>query len=98
VYFTSKVAFNIFNKSDLQFSDLHNTLDVVCVDLRKKGVGAEVHHAAVISLEHKEFCFGALVCLELTHNCRYFVQPFIWLDWTFAYAEGRNIGICELSS
>ena len=35
---TNKVAFNVFDKSNLLFSDLHNTLDVVCIDLREKGV------------------------------------------------------------
>ena len=35
---TNKVAFNVFDKSNLLFSDLRNTLDVVCIDLREKGV------------------------------------------------------------
>ena len=30
------------------------TLDTVCVSLRKEGVGAEVKHATVISIEHEE--------------------------------------------
>lgn len=31
----------------------------MCVDLRKRGVGAEVHHAAVISLEHEELLWSS---------------------------------------
>ena len=30
------------------------TLDTVCVALRKEGIGADVKHATVISLEHEE--------------------------------------------
>ena len=30
------------------------TLDTVCVSLHKEGVGAEVKHATVISIEHEE--------------------------------------------
>ena len=50
----NKVPFNIFDKSDMQFRDLHMTLDTVCVSLRKEGIGASVKHADVISLEHEE--------------------------------------------
>ena len=49
----NKVPFNIFDKSDMQFRDMHMTLDTVCVSLRKEGIGASVKHA-VISLEHEE--------------------------------------------
>ena len=50
----NKVPFNIFHKEDLRFSELRNTLDTVCVGLRKQGVGAEVSHVPVISLEHEK--------------------------------------------
>ena len=45
----NKIPFNIFDKADMHFLDLHNTLDT----LRKDGIGAEVKHAGVISLEHE---------------------------------------------
>ena len=48
---SNKVPLNIFDKHDLRFSELRNTLDTVSVSLRKQGIGAEVCHAAVISLE-----------------------------------------------
>ena len=49
----NKIPFNIFDKADMRFLDLHNTLDTVCVSLHKDGMGAEVKHAGVISLEHE---------------------------------------------
>ena len=51
---SNRVPFNIFDKADMRFRDLHMTLDTVCVALRKEGIGADVKHAAVISLEHEE--------------------------------------------
>lgn len=59
----NKIPFNIFDKADMRFRDLHMTLDTVCVSLHKEGIGAEVKHAAVISLEHEELLWqkGALV-------------------------------------
>ena len=50
----NKVPFNLFDKSDLHFRDLHKTLDSVCVALRKEGIGTEVKHAAVISLADED--------------------------------------------
>ena len=50
----NKVPFNIFDKADMLFRDLHMTLNTVCVSLCKEGVGAAVKHAAVISLGHEE--------------------------------------------
>ena len=50
---SNKVLFNIFDKTNLHFIQLHNTLDMVCVGLRKQGVGAEVAHMPVISIEHE---------------------------------------------
>ena len=47
----NKVTFRFFDKSDLKFRDLRNTLDSVCVSLRKEGIGAVRKHAAVISLD-----------------------------------------------
>ena len=61
----NKVPFNLFDKSDLCFGDLHNTLDSVCVKLRKDGVGAEVNHAPVIILEHENISY-CTVCVILS--------------------------------
>ena len=49
----NKVPFNIFDKTNLRFIELRNTLDTVCVGLKKQGVGAAVAHAPVISIEHE---------------------------------------------
>ena len=38
----------MLDKADHRFRDLHNTLDTLCVSLRKKGIGATKKHAAVI--------------------------------------------------
>lgn len=51
---TNRVPFNIFDKANMRFRDLHMTLYTVCVALTKEGIGADIKHAAVISLEHKE--------------------------------------------
>lgn len=61
----NKVPFNLFDKSDLCFGDLHNTLDSVCVKLRKDGVSAEVNHAPVIILEHENISY-CTVCVILS--------------------------------
>ena len=53
VLHTNKVPFNIFDKHDLHFHELRNTLDTVCVELRKQGIGTETSHAPVIISEHK---------------------------------------------
>ena len=50
---TNKIPFNIFDKHDLRFSELRNTLDTVCVGLRKEGIGAEISHAPAVSYEHE---------------------------------------------
>jgi hypothetical protein len=59
---SNRVPFNIFDKADMRFRDLHMSLDTVCVALRKEGIGAQVKHAVVISLEHEELMWkeGAL--------------------------------------
>ena len=49
----NKVPFNLFDKHDLRFHDLRNTLDTVCVELRKEGIGADTSHAAVITSKHE---------------------------------------------
>jgi len=38
----NKILYNIFDKTDLHFQDLHNTLACICKKLRKSGVGEEV--------------------------------------------------------
>jgi hypothetical protein len=50
---TNKIPFNIFDKHDLRFSELRNTLDTVCVGLRKQGIGGEVSYAPVVLYEHE---------------------------------------------
>ena len=59
---SNRVPFNIFDKADMCFHDLHTSLDTVCVVLRKEGIGAQVKHAVVISLEHEKLMWkeGAL--------------------------------------
>ena len=49
----NRVAVNIFDKNDLEFADLHMTLDTVCVSLRKDGIGASVKHACVVAVDHE---------------------------------------------
>ena len=51
---TNKIPYNVFDKHDLRFSELWNTLDTdgMCQVIRKQGVGAEVSHAPVVSYEH----------------------------------------------
>ena len=58
-------------KTDIRFHDFHNTLDTVCVSLQKQGVGVDVHHAAVISVEQEERMWDSVVLsLEnLRHYC-----------------------------
>lgn len=56
---TNKIPFNLFDKADLRFSDLHNTLDSVCVKLRKEGIGASVHHAPIITLEDENLFWSS---------------------------------------
>ena len=51
----ARVPFNLFDKTDMRFRDL---LDTVCVALRKQGIGADVKHAAVIPLEHEELMWS----------------------------------------
>ncbi len=54
----NRVSFNIFDKSNLDFRDLHLVCDTVCSDLLKNGFGATVNHAEVILLEHEETRFA----------------------------------------
>ena len=51
---SNKIPFNILDKSDIRFRDLHQTLDTVCVSLRREGIGAEVKHAKILSAEDEE--------------------------------------------
>ena len=46
---SNKLTYRFFDQSDLKFRDLRNTLDTVCVSLRKEGVGAIRKHVAMIS-------------------------------------------------
>ena len=52
---TTRSPITFFEKTDLHFQDLYNMLDCVCVKkLRKSGVGAEVHHAPIITLQQED--------------------------------------------
>ena len=64
VFLSNKIPFNLFDKGDHRFQDLHKTLDTVCVSLRKEGIGAEVKHAPMISMEHEDIMWqsGVLGC------------------------------------
>ena len=53
---TNKVGFSLLDKADHRFRDLHNTLDTLCVSLRKKGIGATKKHAAVICPDDEIQC------------------------------------------
>ena len=53
VLHTNKVPFNIFDKDDLRFREVRYTLDTLCVELRKEGIGADVSHVPVITSEHE---------------------------------------------
>ena len=35
-----KLDYHLFSKDDFRFRDLQNTLDSVCISLRKEGIGA----------------------------------------------------------
>ena len=48
---TNKVGFSLLDKAKLRFYNLHNTLDALCVSLRKKGIGATKTYASVICPE-----------------------------------------------
>lgn len=54
VMHSTNVLFNIFDRKDIHFYDLHMTLDTGCVSLCKEGIGAEIKYAAVITLEREE--------------------------------------------
>ena len=53
---TNKVGFSLLDKADHRFHDVHNTLDTLCVLLRKKGIGATKKHAAVICPDDEIQC------------------------------------------
>ena len=44
----NKLDYHLFSKDDFRFRDLQNTLDSVCVSLRKEGIGATRKAALVI--------------------------------------------------
>ena len=56
---SNRVPFNIFDKADMCFRDLHTTLDTVCVAQRKEGIGADIKHGAVIPLKHEELMWNS---------------------------------------
>lgn len=46
-----KVPYNILDKLDVHFEIFNLTVNTVCVSLRKEGIGADVKHARVLTLE-----------------------------------------------
>ena len=50
----NKVPFNIFDNHGLRFSELRNTIDALSISLKKQGVGVNLSHAAVITIEHEK--------------------------------------------
>ena len=65
----NKVPFNILEKSDIRFRDLHLTLDTVCIALRMEGIGADVKHALVISKKDEATLWSSGVLGSDTPEC-----------------------------
>ena len=51
VLHANKAPFSILDKHNPEFQELSNTLDVVCSNLHRQGIGAEKHSAPVITIE-----------------------------------------------
>ena len=51
VLHTNKAPFSILDKHNLECKELSNTLDVVCSNLHRQGIGAEKHSAPVVRPE-----------------------------------------------
>ena len=49
----NKVQFSVMDKTDRRFRELHLTLDSVCSELHRSGVGTSRNSARVISAEHE---------------------------------------------
>ena len=64
----NKLGFNLLDKMDLQSRDPHNTLDTLCVSLRKNGVGVTRNYAAVISPEDLKRMWESGVLGWTTHG------------------------------
>ena len=65
----NKVPFNILEKSDIRFRDLHLTLNTVCIALRMEGIGADVKHVLVISKEDEATLWSSGVLGSDTPEC-----------------------------
>ena len=58
----NKVPFSIFDRQNIHFRELGNTLDVVSSTLHREGIGVQKKHAAVIEADHeKKFWEKALL-------------------------------------
>ena len=55
----NKLSYRLFDTSDLRFSDLRKTLDTVCVDLRKNGIGVSRNHAPVFFPEDEQLMWDS---------------------------------------
>lgn len=50
----NKAPFSILDKDDHRFKDLLKTMDTVCSDLHRQGIGATKNSAKVIELDHED--------------------------------------------
>ncbi|XP_011410282.1 PREDICTED: uncharacterized protein LOC105316787 [Amphimedon queenslandica] len=55
----NKLDYHLFSKNDFRFRELQNTIDSVCVTLRKEGVGAIRKAAAVITKEDEQLLWSS---------------------------------------
>ena len=94
----NKLGFNLLDKTDLRFRDLRNTLDTLCVSLRKKGLGATRKHAAVISIEDEKLMWESGVLGEDNPWCLVRAAFYV-VGLHFCLRGGeehRNLTVCQL--
>ena len=63
----NKAPFSILDKGDHRFKDLLHTLDTMCSNLHRQGIGATKNSAKVIELHHKDIYYGKRVSLGFLH-------------------------------
>ena len=85
----NKAPFSLFDKVNPQCRELCNTLDVICSDLHKQGIGAEKHSAPVISKEHEKM-FWELGLLGYSSPKVLQRSVFFMLDYTLLYEVYKN--------
>ena len=50
----NKVPFSIFDRQNIHFCELGNTLDVISSTLYREGIGVKKKHVAVIEADHEK--------------------------------------------